>query len=346
MATLWFFLLAFMLTTYVILDGFDLGAGVLHLFVAKRDEERRTVLASIGPVWDGNEVWLLASGGLLVFAFPRVYASAFSGFYMALMMLLWVVIVRGVAIELRSQIDNPLWRAFWDTSFAFSSFVIALVLGVALGNVMRGVPVDATGYFSAPLFTNFGLGPHPGALDWYTVLIGLFAVAALVAHASAYLLWKTEGPVRARVGAIAVKAWIAVCVLLVAITAASLYAAPGFFHRLASRPWAWVFVVAAIASAASAILAVRKGRDRMAFLSSCAFLATGLLVAASGLYPVLLRSTLGPAFDLDVTNSASGHDSLVLGLTWWVPALVLAIIYFWILFRSMRGRVALGNYEH
>ncbi|MGZ5971498.1 MAG: cytochrome d ubiquinol oxidase subunit II, partial [Polyangiales bacterium] len=193
MATLWFFLLAFMLTTYVILDGFDLGAGVLHLFVAKRDEERRTVLASIGPVWDGNEVWLLASGGLLVFAFPRVYASAFSGFYMALMMLLWVVIVRGVAIELRSQIDNPLWRAFWDTSFAFSSFVIALVLGVALGNVMRGVPVDATGYFSAPLFTNFGLGPHPGALDWYTVLIGLFAVAALVAHASAYLLWKTEG---------------------------------------------------------------------------------------------------------------------------------------------------------
>jgi cytochrome d ubiquinol oxidase subunit II len=281
-----------------------------------------------------------------VFAFPRVYASAFSGFYMALMMLLWVVIVRGVAIELRSQVDNPLWRAFWDTSFAVASFVIALVLGVALGNVMRGVPIDESGYFSAPLFTNFALGPHPGALDWYTVLVGLFAVAALVAHACVYLMWKTEGPVHARAASIAIKAWLAVLLLLVAITAASLYAAPGFFHRLRARPWSWVLVAAVLASVASAIRAVRARRDRTAFLSSCAFLATGLLVAASGLYPVLLGSTLGRAFDLDVGNSASGHHSLVLGLVWWIPALVLAVVYFAILFRSMRGKVALRDYEH
>ena len=151
MATAWFVLLGFMLLVYVVLDGFDLGAGTLHLFVGRSDEDRRTTLAAIGPVWNGNEVWLIAAGGLLVFAFPRVYAVAFSGFYLPLMLVLWLLILRGIAIELRSQQANPLWRQFFDLTFALSSAVLALVLGVALGNILRGVPIDATGYFAAPL---------------------------------------------------------------------------------------------------------------------------------------------------------------------------------------------------
>src|SRR5437870_3803673 len=162
METLWFAIVAGMLAVYVILDGFDFGAGILHRFVAKTDGERRTVLAAIGPVWDGNEVWLVAAGGVLFLAFPRVFAVAFSGFYMALMMVLWLLILRGIAIESRSHDANPLWREFWDTTFALSSSLLAIVLGTALGNVVRGVPLDKTGYFSLPLFTDFQPGAFPG----------------------------------------------------------------------------------------------------------------------------------------------------------------------------------------
>src|SRR6516225_1580612 len=154
MDALWYAIVAGMLAVYVALDGFDFGAGILHRFVARTDMERRTVLAAIGSVWDGNEVWLIAAGGLLFMAFPKAYSASFSGFYLALMIVLWLLILRGVAIEFRSQQENPLWREFWDTTFAFSSALLAIVLGTALGNVVRGVPVDATGFFAIPLFTN------------------------------------------------------------------------------------------------------------------------------------------------------------------------------------------------
>jgi cytochrome d ubiquinol oxidase subunit II len=180
MAALWFAIVSVMLAVYVVLDGFDFGAGILHLFVARNDSERRTVLAAIGPVWNGNEVWLLASGGVLVFAFPRVYAVGFSGFYLPLMMALWLLILRGVSIEFRSLEQNSLWRSFWDGVFWFSSLLTAVILGAALGNVIRGVPIGSQGFFYGPLFTNFmPAGPHPGVLDWYTVLIGIFALVTL-----------------------------------------------------------------------------------------------------------------------------------------------------------------------
>src|SRR5438045_7729085 len=148
MATIWFLLIALMLAVYVVLDGFDFGAGILHLFVARSDAERRTVLAAIGPVWDGNEVWLIASGGVLVFAFPRAYSAGFSGFYMPLMMALWLLILRGISIEFRSHQPNPLWRSFWDGAFAFSSTLMAVLLGAALGNILRGVPPTEHGFLS------------------------------------------------------------------------------------------------------------------------------------------------------------------------------------------------------
>ena len=151
METLWFYIVAGMMAVYVVLDGFDLGAGILHLFVARKDSERRTVLQSIGPVWDGNEVWLLASGGAMVLAFPKLYASGFSGFYLPLMMVLWLLILRAISIEFRSHLDNPIWRPLWDTVFSGSSLLLAIFLGAAFGNVIRGVPLNADGYFFTPL---------------------------------------------------------------------------------------------------------------------------------------------------------------------------------------------------
>src|SRR5215468_1766923 len=172
MLFVWFWLVAVMITAYVVLDGFDLGAGVLHLFIAKTDEERRTVIRTIGPVWDGNEVWLLAAGGTLYFAFPMLYASGFSGFYLPLMIVLWLLMLRGIGIELRSHVRDPLWWSAFDFLFSVSSFLLAVFFGAAIGNVMRGVPLDQDGYFFQALWTDFRLGPNPGILDWYTVMTG------------------------------------------------------------------------------------------------------------------------------------------------------------------------------
>src|SRR2546421_10433835 len=199
MQTLWFILLAFMLTMYVVLDGFDLGAGVIHLFAAKNDQERRMILRAIGPVWDGNEVWLIAAGGTMFFTFPVLYASSFSGFYLPLIMVLWFLMLRGVAIELRSHLQNPVWVSFWDGIFFLGSTLLAIFYGAALGNVIRGVPLASNGTFFEALWTDFNpYSSNPGILDWYTILIGLLALAALTAHGANYIAMKTEGVLNAR----------------------------------------------------------------------------------------------------------------------------------------------------
>src|ERR1700685_2406192 len=160
-----------MIAGYVVLDGFDIGVGILHLYLARTDDERRVLLRTIGPVWDGNEVWLIAAGGTLYFAFPALYAASFSGFYLPLMMVLWLLILRGVSIEFRSHVGGRIWSVFWDGTFALASILLAIFFGAALGNVVRGVPLDASGNFFEPLWTDFKLGPQVGILDWYTVLV-------------------------------------------------------------------------------------------------------------------------------------------------------------------------------
>jgi cytochrome d ubiquinol oxidase subunit II len=345
MPATWYFLVAAMLTTYVVLDGFDLGAGALHLLVARTDVERRTVLAAIGPVWDGNEVWLVASGGVLVFAFPRLYAAALSGFYLPVMILLWVVILRGAAIELRSRLEHPLWFAFWDAIFATASTAIAFVLGVALGDVVRGVPLDESGYFSAALF-DLRPGPPRGALDGYTALVGVLAVACVTVHAATYLVWKTEGVVHDRARAALPRVWLGAAVLLLLVTGATALVSPRLFLRFAERPWAWPLPVLSLASAALSVRATWRGRERAAFAGTAVFLASTLLGAALVLFPTLLASTLDHRFDLDAYGTASGRHGLALGLVWWIPALGLAVTYFVILFRSMRGKVTAHDYGH
>src|SRR5579859_6376765 len=177
METVWFMIVAVMVAAYVVLDGFDLGAGVIYLGAARTPFERKKIMRAIGPVWDGNEVWLLAAGGTLYFAFPVLYASSFSGFYLPLMMVLWLLILRGLSLEMRSHVDVDLWKHFADAVFAASSALLATFFGAALGNVIRGVPLNADGYFFLPLWTNFTPQREAGILDWYTVPIGAAACA-------------------------------------------------------------------------------------------------------------------------------------------------------------------------
>jgi len=346
MATVWFLIISVMLAVYVVLDGFDFGAGILHLFVAKTDAERRTVLASIGPVWDGNEVWLLASGGVLVFAFPRVYAAGFSGFYLPLMMVLWLLILRGLSIEFRSHQANPLWRSFWDGVFFFASALMAIFLGAALGNVIRGVPIEASGYFSGPLFTDFRVGPHPGVLDWYTVLVGVLALAVLAGHGALYLIWKTTGPVQARSRALAIPIWIAVVFLMILTTIATWQVRPEIYTNLMARPATWALVALIALGLAGVFVASRRGQELTAFLASALFIASLLAGTVAGSYPDLLHSTLDPAYNLTVHNAATGAVGLRVGLIWWLLAILLAIGYFTYLFRSFRGKVHLDTDTH
>ncbi len=336
MQTTWYLLIAFMLATYAVLDGFDFGAGIVHLFVAKTDDERRDVLGAIGPVWDGNEVWLIASGGVLVFAFPRAYAVAFSGLYLPLMMVLWLLVLRGIAIEFRSKVDHPLWRTGFDGMFAFASTVMALVLGVALGNVVRGVPIDETGWFHEDLFT---VGGDIGAIDPYTALVGVFAVVVLAAHGATYLVWKTTGEVHARSGRIARRLWLAVIVLGALLTGATALTQPAHFAAFVRRPWLFPLPVAAVAAAVLAPRALAAGKEGRAFALSSAFIALLLVATVGTLHPLLLRSTLDPRSSLDVWNASSPRATLAIGLFVWIPAILLAIGYFAYLYRAFRGKV-------
>jgi len=341
MEAAWFVLIAFMLTVYVVLDGFDFGAGILHLFVAKTDDERRTVLSAIGPFWDGNEVWLVAAGGTLVFAFPRVYSVAFSGFYLPLMIVLWLLILRGVSIEFRSHQSNPLWRSFWDATFALASLLIALVLGASLGNLIRGVPLDSTGYFRAPLFTDFRTGPEPGALDWYTILVAVFVALVLAGHGALFLFWKTSGTVAQRSERLARRIWILVLPVAIVATIGTSYVQPAIFKMLISRPWTWPLLLVAVAALAVVYLSLGRRKELSAFLGSAGFIAGMLAITAAEMFPTILPSTLDPASSLTVWNSSSGRTGLLIGLVWWIPAVLLAIAYFVYLFRSFRGKVTL-----
>ena len=243
MFELWFAIAALMFAIYVALDGFDLGAGILSPFVARTDSERRQVLAAIGPYWDGNEVWLLAGGGALFLAFPRVLSSGISGFYFAIVLLLWCLLGRGIAIEFRSHVTDSLWRSAWDFVFAAASTLLAVFLGAAFGNLMRGVPLDRDGWFALPLFTNFSAREPVGILDWYTILTGVFALLALAGHGALFLTWKTDGPVHERSRRLALRIWVAVAALWPVVTVASHAMNPALFPGMSRR---WLAVLAVV----------------------------------------------------------------------------------------------------
>jgi cytochrome d ubiquinol oxidase subunit II len=346
MGMIWFWLVAYMLAAYVVLDGFDIGAGILHLFVARESEQRERVLRSIGPVWDGNEVWLIAAGGTLYFAFPLLYASSFSGFYLPLTIVLWLLIVRGISIELRGQFAMRVWRDFYDGAFALSSVLLAIFFGAALANVIRGVPIGPDGYFFAPLWTNWRVGPHPGILDWYTVIGGLLAVAALGLHGGLYLAMKNEGSLQTRARTLSGHLWPAVLLLTIIGLPATVIARRASLANYLHHPIAFAIPLAVGASLLGSLVFSRRKQDTAAFLCSCAYLATMLVGAAFGLYPTVLPSSSNHAYDITVGKALAGHHSLSVGLIWWSFGLLLATGYFVMVYRMFRGKVKEGESYH
>ena len=345
MATLWFWIVAAMVATYVVLDGFDLGAGAIYLFAAKTNEERRRVLRAIGPVWDGNEVWLLAAGGTLYFAFPRLYASSFSGFYLPLMMVLWLLILRAIGIEFRAHIENPVWQDFFDVVFSVASILLAVFFGAALGNVVRGVPLDASGYFFEPLWTNFRLGSETGILDWYTVLIGVMALVTLTAHGSYYVALKTDEDLGRRARGFALLCWPLQFFLTFTALVATYFIRPDIMANYGKHAIGLLVPIIVVACLGTMLWAAPKGKEKLAFVASSLYIAFMLVGAAFALYPVVLPAR-DHQYDLTIYNSATGPHGLRVGFAWWTLGAVLAVGYFVFVYRMFRGKVRLeeGHY--
>jgi cytochrome d ubiquinol oxidase subunit II len=310
--------------------------------VAKTNEERRRVLRAIGPVWDGNEVWLLAAGGTLYFAFPLLYASSFSGFYLPLMVVLWLLILRGIGIEFRTHIENPVWQDFFDAIFSVSSILLAVFFGAALGNVVRGVPLDSTGYFFEPLWTNFKLSPQTGILDWYTVLTGVIGLVTLTAHGSYYVALKTDEDLGRRARGFALLCWplqfFLTCISLVA----TFFIRPEIMANFGKYPIGILVPIVVVASLGVMLWANPKGKERLAFVASSLYITAMLVGAAFALYPVVLPAR-DHRYDLTIYNTAAGSHGLRVGLVWWTIGAVLAVAYFLFVYRMFRGKVQVGE---
>jgi cytochrome d ubiquinol oxidase subunit II len=335
-----------MIMMYVALDGFDLGAGTLHLFVARTEAERRTVMRSIGPVWHGNQVWLLAAGGTLFFAFPVLYATAFSGFYLPLMMVLWLLIGRAIGIEFRKQIASPAWTPLWDVVFAVSSTLLALFFGVALGNVVRGVPLDARGRFFAPLWTDFRPYGATGILDWYTLLVGLAALVALAMHGALWITLKTDEGVQARSRRTALWLWWAVMGLMALVTLSTFHVQPHVWERLHAAPWGAVLPLLAVSALGLARWCCLKQCDVLAFVASAGFLGAMLVTVAFSVFPYVLPASTDPALGLTLEHAAAEPYTLKVGLAWWSPGMVLVAAYFFFVYRQFAGKVRLDEEGH
>ncbi len=335
--TVWFALVGVLFTGYVILDGFDLGVGVLHLFAVKRDEDRRVFLNAIGRVWDGNEVWLVTGGGALFAAFPAVYATVFSGFYLAFMALLCALIFRAVAIEFRSKHPSPRWRAFWDAGFAAGSLFSSLLIGVAMGNIAWGVPLDARGEFA---------GSFLGLLNPYALLVGVTTVALFAMHGAIYLVLKTEGELEARVRRWVNPLIIAFILCYVMLTLATLRYVPhitGVFRR---EPWFFAIVIPVVLAIANIPREVSHGREFRAFLSSVATMAGLMVIFGLGMYPHLVYSHPLPEHSLTAFNAASSRKTLGIMLTIALLGLPVVLAYSASIYWIFRGKVKLDRMSY
>lgn len=340
METVWFCLVVLVLTMYVVLDGFDLGAGALHFLVAKTEQERRLALRAIGPVWDGNEVWLLVAAGTLYFTFPALYASAFSGFYLPLMIILWLLILRGIAIEFRNHIQSPAWIPLWDAIYSGASLLLIFFFGTALGNVVRGVPLDENGRFFTPLWTDLRPGPDPGVMDWYTLSVGVTALFAMAMHGALWLNLKTESKLQARAQRMAIAAWAGTGIWTAIITFMTFRVQPQVAASMSAHAWGWIFPLLAVGGWIGVRLFLRSGRELQTFLASCGYIIGMMSSVAFGLYPYVLPGITGKSTGLTVSNAAAQPDGLWIGLIWWLPGMLLVTGYFIFVYRHFGGKVS------
>ena len=340
MIAAWYFIVSFMLIVFVVLDGRNFGAGMLHWLVAKTPQERRQVIAAIGPLWSWHEVWLVAFGGTLFAAFPKLLASAFAGYYLALFLILWCLILRGISMEVGGHINDRMWQGFWDFVFVVGSTLLAILFGAAAGNMARGVPLAADGTFSMAFFTDFAPRGNVGLLDWYTVSVAVFGAVALAAHGATYLTLKTEGAVHDRSASYARILWAAVVPLLLFISIETAVVRSDHFGHAIQNPCTWLGLLLVCAAAVALVSGLATRREMRAFIGSNLLLAGLLATGAAAIFPVVLHSTLAPENSLTVYDVAAGTKSLAYAAVWWPAGFTLTIAYFIFISRRYAGKVS------
>ncbi len=331
---IWFILIFVLLAGYAVLDGFDLGVGALHLLVPRDDHERRLSLNSIAPVWDGNEVWLLTGGGALFAAFPPVYATVFSGFYTALTLLLMALIFRAVAIEFRSKVEHARWRRVWDVVFSIASLLPGVLLGVAFGNVVRGIPINSAGDFT---------GSFLSLLNPFSVVVGVLTLVSFVMHGAIYLALKTEGELRQRAVKWILPTWAVQVVVFVGVTWWAMQLNPLLYGHAAFSPTAWVLAAVLGGCFVGLPLFVARGGFAKAIFCSGLAIVSMIGLAAFGLFPTLVPSTLDPAFSLTIYNSSSTQLTLKVMLIIALIGMPAVLIYTAYIYRVFRGVVVLNE---
>ena len=339
MVEVWFGLLCLTLIIFVVLDGWNIGAGLLHWVAGRTSAERREIVAALGPLWSWHEVWLLAFGGTFLLAFPKVMATSFAGFYLALWFVLWSFILRGVSLEVGGHINDRLWRSWWDFVFAVSNVLLAVLFGAALGNVIRGVPLDDSAKFSMSLFTDFGVRGRVGILDWYTVSVAVLTTVLLAAHGATYLRLKTIGPLHQRSERLARQLWAAACVLLTVVSLETWLVRPALYEAMVERPLAWLAIAVVAGGAWALITGLRGTAETRAFVGSCAVIVGLLAGAAVSVFPVMLHSTFAPEYSMTAYNGAAPAHGLAMALIWWPVAFLLALTYLVVIVQEYRGKV-------
>jgi cytochrome d ubiquinol oxidase subunit II len=334
--SVWFVLVGVLFTGYALLDGFDLGVGALHLFTRK-DEHRRILLNAIGPVWDGNEVWLVTGGGALFAAFPNVYATVFSGFYLAFILLLVALIFRAVAIEFRSKQPMRWWRQMWDVGFALGSVLSSFLIGVAMGNIAWGVPIDARGEFA---------GTFPGLLHPYALLLGVTTVALFAMHGALYVVMKTEGELHDLVRGWVNHTIIGFIICYAVTTMATLIYVPHMAERVREHPWLFSVAVLNMLAIANIPREISQGRDFRAFLSSCAAMLALMTLFGLEMYPNLVRSNPNPEHSLTIYNAASSPKTLGVMLTIALIGIPVVLAYTVSIYWIFRGKVRLDRMSY
>lgn len=358
MEIFWYIVLVIMLVAYLVLDGYDFGAGIIHLFFAKTDRDKKNITKSIGPFWDANEVWLIAAGGVMFFAFPTLYASSFSGFYLPLIIILWLLIFRAMGLELRSQVQNKLWEGFWDKAFGVSSLLLALFFGIALGNVVRGVNLgmvengistQEAQYFFLPLW-NSSFSPnaeHLGIIDWFTLLMGTIAVVAILIHGANWIILKTNLSIKEKLKNIVFKLTFVLFALVILSLVLWHFVDPKPFHNFMETPWLWIFPLITFSGLIGLFWVKSFKKEGLGLVFSSLFLIGGFTASAASIFPKVLPSTNHINPSLTIQNVANNAYGLSIGLKWFIVAFILVIIYMIIQFRVFKGKMDEVDYgEH
>lgn len=339
----WYGIAAFMLIVYVALDGRNFGAGMLYRLVARTPEERRQVIAAIGPLWSWHEVWLVGFGGTVLAVFPKLLASAFAGYYLALFLILWCLILRGISLEVGGHINDRMWQGFWDFVFVLANVLLAILFGAAAGNMARGVPLTSDGTFSMAFFTDFTTRGYVGLLDWYTVSVALFAAVALAAHAATYLTLKTQGVVHYRSARYSRVLWAAVVPLLLVVSVESGIVRPDLLGHAMHNPLWWLGLLLVCAAAIALVSGLVTRNETRSFVASNLLLGGMLATGAAAIFPVALHSTLAPENSLTAYDVAAGPKSLAYAAIWWPISFALAAAYFVFVSRRYAGKVSVSR---